>query len=531
MSGRREVWPETYRRLSNRDPSDLTPDELEVLADSAWLVCRLQESLDARQRAYAGYQVAQDDRSAVRTAWRLFWDNLYNGDKVVALGWLRRAHRHLVGVPESAEHGFVALAESELALNRGAGDQAHAHAVHAIEIGERHGTPSLVAFGLTLRGRALIAQGRLEDGCAALDEAMTLLLSGQLDVFFTGAVFCTVIAECSDIADMERAAEWTEAARAWCVSLPVVTPFHGICRIHRGEVLGLLGSWTEAEDEIRTAGEELTAFKPRSAAEALYALAEIQRRRGDLAGAEHSYLRAHELGRDPQPGLALVRLAQGQSTAASAALRTALADQSTSLGRRADLLAAQVSVALAAGDQECAREAADKLSSIAGALDRPAVIATAAFARGALQLASNDAEGAITDLHSALAIWRDLRLPYEEAQAHLLLGKAVQAMGDEEGARLETQAARAGFERLGARRDALRASAALARRPDQLAGLTAREAEVLRLVAAGMSNRQIGQALAISEYTVARHLQNLFVKLGVSSRAAAAAVAVGQQLT
>jgi ATP/maltotriose-dependent transcriptional regulator MalT len=358
---------------------------------------------------------------------------------------------------------------------------------------------------------------------------MTLLLSGQLDVFFTGAVYCTVIAECHDVADLERAAAWTDAARAWCASLPVVTPFHGICRIHRGEVLGLRGFWTEAEDEIRMAAEELAAFKPRSAAEALYALAEIERRRGDLVSAEHSLLQAHQLGRDPQPGLALVRLAQGQHAAASAALRTALAEQSMNLGRRAHLLAAQVSVAIATGEYEVARAAVHELSSIAGVLNRPAVVAMAALARGALRLADNDAEGAVGELRLASATWRELRLPYEEAETHLLLGKAVHAMGDEEGARLEIQTARAGFEQLGAHRDAHRATAVLTTRLDLPAGLTEREAEVLRLVAAGMRNRQIGLALGISEHTVARHLQNLYVKLGVSSRAAATAVAIAQQ--
>jgi ATP/maltotriose-dependent transcriptional regulator MalT len=153
------------------------------------------------------------------------------------------------------------------------------------------------------------------------------------------------------------------------------------------------------------------------------------------------------------------------------------------------------------------------------------------MARGEVQLAGNDAEGAMSDLRVGLAVWRALQLPYEEAQTHLLIGKAAQAMGDGEGAWLEIQTARVGFERLGARRDVHRAAAATPGRADRFAGLTARETEVLRLVAAGMSNRQIGQALAISEYTVARHLQNMFVKLGVSSRAAATAIAVSQQLT
>lgn len=202
-----------------------------------------QVRLAARQQAYAGYIEIHDDRSAARCAWRLFWDHLYNGDEVVALGWSRRARRHVVSIPEGSEHGYLALADSELALNRGSVADAEAHAAHAVEIGERHQQQSIVAFGLTLHGRALIAQGRIEQGCASMDEAMTLVLGGRLDVFFTGAVYCTVVAECRDVADMRRAAEWTDAAGVWCASLPVVTPYHGICRIHRGEVLGLRGAW------------------------------------------------------------------------------------------------------------------------------------------------------------------------------------------------------------------------------------------------------------------------------------------------
>jgi ATP/maltotriose-dependent transcriptional regulator MalT len=529
-SARPDAWLETYSRLNARDSTELTPEELETLADSAWLVCRLHQSLAARQQAYTGYLENHDDRSAARTSWRLFWDHHYNGDKVVALGWLRRAHRHLATIPEGAEHGYVALADSELALNRGSVGEAESLAVHAVEIGERNERHGIVAFGLTLHGRALIAGGRVDEGSASMDEAMALVLSGQLDVFFTGAVYCTVIAECRDVADMQRAAEWTDAARVWCASLPVVTPFHGICRIHRGEVLGLRGAWKEAESEIRTAGDELASFKPRSAADAFYALADIQRRRGDLAGAHLSFRRAHELGRSPYPGLALVRLAQGQPDVAVAALRAALADRSASRLRRADLLAAEVEAALAADDLTLARSAAEGLSALAEAFDRPAMNAMAALARGSVRLADNDAAGAMPELRAAASIWSDLQLPYEEAQARLLIGTAAKALGDEEGAGLETRAARAAFLRLGVRTNARRAIDATAARPDRLAGLTVRETEVLRLVATGQSNRQIGQALGISEYTVARHVQNIFVKLGVSSRAAATAAAVTHQL-
>jgi ATP/maltotriose-dependent transcriptional regulator MalT len=290
------------------------------------------------------------------------------------------------------------------------------------------------------------------------------------------------------------------------------------------------GAWTDAEHEIRAAGEELAAFKPRSAGEALYALAEIQRRRGDLAGAEHSFLRAHELGRDPQPGLSLVRLAQGEPEVAMAALHTACADRSVSRMRRAGLLAAEVEAALSASNLPVARTAAEDLTSIAEAFDRPAVDAMAANARGAVRLADNDAVGAIPELRTAAAIWTELELPYEAAHAHLLIGRAARAIADEEGARLEMRAARAAFERLGAHRDARQAAAAMGSRSDRLAGLTAREAEVLGLVAAGKSNREIGQVLAISEYTVARHVQNIFVTLGVSSRSLATVVAVAHQL-
>lgn len=245
-----------------------------------------------RQQAYAGYLEACENRPAARVAWRLSWEHLYGGETVVAMGWLRRARRHLTAVPEEAEHGFVALADAELALNRGSLDEAELCASNAIELGDRHGAQGIVALGLTLQGRILIAQGRHDEGCASLDEAMTLVLSGQLDDYFAGAVYCAVIAECREIADIRRGSEWTAAARAWCASLPATTASHGICRVHRGEILCLRGAWDEAEAEIRTAGDELAAFKPRSAAQAFAALGELCRRRGDFTGADEAFRRA-----------------------------------------------------------------------------------------------------------------------------------------------------------------------------------------------------------------------------------------------
>ena len=209
-----EAWMETYRLLTGSDAGSLVPGDLETLADVTWLLCRFDESTAARQRAYAGYLEGHMDGPAARSAWRLFWEHLYSGEMAVALGWLRRARRHLAGIPEAAEHGLVTLADSELALNRGSLDEAVTWALRAVEIGVRHDSHGVVALGLTLHGRALIAQGRLDEGCSSLDEAMALVLSGQLDAYFSGAVYCAVIAECRDVADMRRASEWTDAARA-----------------------------------------------------------------------------------------------------------------------------------------------------------------------------------------------------------------------------------------------------------------------------------------------------------------------------
>ncbi len=524
------AWVVTYERLTRLDPVELGAAELESLADAAWLLCRLAESTAARRQAYGRYLEAGDYGPAARAAWRLFWEHLYAGEKVVATGWLRRARRHLAVIPDAVEHGFLALADAELALNRDELDEAAESALRAVDIGDRHGMQGVVALGLTLQGRIRIAQGNQGEGLASLDEAMTLVLSGQLDDYYAGAVYCAVIAECREIADIRRGSEWTDAARAWCASLPATTPFHGICRIHRGEILCLRGFWDEAESELRAAGGELAMFKPRSAGEAFYALGELHRRRGEIAAAEDAFLQAHKLGRDPQPGLALVRLAQGRASSALSALRAALADTAGAPMERARLLAAYVEASLDGGEINLAADAADELGSIASAFDHPAVRASAAVARGSVYLAKGDPGGAIAELRTACGIWRDLGLPYEEAHARLLIGAATRALGDGEGAVREIEAASRMFATLGARADVHRVTALL--NPSALpARLTNRELDVLRLVASGSTNRDIAAQLVISEHTVGRHLQNIFTKLGVSSRAAATAFAVGHRLT
>jgi DNA-binding CsgD family transcriptional regulator len=520
---RRESWAEAYEELRVLDPAGMEPRDLEALADAAWWLSRSDASIAARQRAYAGYVAAGEDLRAAWCAGRLCMEHFFRAEAALAAGWLMRAQRLLRDQPERVQHGYLAAVESILAQARGETGEAVAGAERATGIGVRFGDPDLVAMGIHLHGLGLIDDGRVAEGMALLDEAMTSAVAGELGTFFTGVVYCDVIAACLAVSDVGRLGEWTEAARQWCDSLPADAPFPAICRVNRAEAATLRGAWPEAEAEATRATREVR-FNPRVAARAFYETGEIRRRVGNLAGAEEAFTRAHELGLQPQPGLALLRLAQGKPDAALQALGVALADEPAARPRRARLLAAVVEVALAAGDLDAAGQASRELDEIAGRLATPALVAAAATAGGALRLAEGDLPGALERLRAACATWQELRLPYETAQARMRYGTALRCAGDEEDALLELRAALAAFERLGAAGDAGR-TAALLGGEALPRGLTAREAEVLRLVAAGKTNREVAAALVISEHTVARHVQNIFAKLDVSSRSAATAFA------
>jgi ATP/maltotriose-dependent transcriptional regulator MalT len=522
-------WLELYQEHVARDPAGLNAGDLEALAEAAWWLCRTGESIAARHRAHAAYRRAGDDRGAARTAARLFHDHFYRGERAVAVGWLRRGFRHVGEDPGCVERGWLECAQAELHLHQGPLDLAVDHAAVAVATARVHDDADLAAIGMQLQGRALVARGGVEEGLALLDEAMTFVLAGELAPLYTGWVYCSAILACRDLADLRRAGEWTEAARRWCRELPATTPYsQGLCRIYRGEVLALRGEWAEAEAELRLAHDELLSHKPGGAAEASYGVGEVLRRRGDLAAAERAFVAAQRLGWDPQPGLALLRLAQGRVAAAAAALRPALVSPPTvDRFAQARLLAAQVDVSIAAGALDPAREAARQLASLEETLASPVISATVATAAGALRLAEGDPAAALERLRHALRGWRDLGLPYEEARARLFAGAALRMLGDTEGGRVEIEGARAGFERIGAAADARQATALLhGGQPRPGRPLTDREVEVLRLVASGMGNRDIAGALHLSEHTVARHLQNVFAKLGVSSRAAAISRAI-----
>jgi DNA-binding NarL/FixJ family response regulator len=531
LAATRTAWVDVYDELHDREFSELAPEELEALADAAWWTSRLDEAIAARQKAYAGYAAAGNGRRAAYSAWFLFWDHVFRGEEAVASGWLRRAERHLGSEPECVEHGYLAFAHGELALSSGKIDDSLAAAEQIIAVGQRVGSADLVALGIECRGRARITQGRIAEGVADLDEAMCSVIAGELSLLLTGWIYCHVLVACWELADLRRAGEWTDAALRWCENLPSAeAPFRGLCRIHRVEIAILRGAWATADAEVRRTCDELLSYEPHCAGMAFNAAGEVRRRMGDLAGAEDAFARAHELGYEPQPGLALVQLARGRTEAAAAALRLALATGARAGFPRARLLAAQVEVALAADDLEAAAAAVGELESLAERLDTLAVEAAAAGAAGAVRLALGDAAEAVLSLRRAVTTWQSLGAPYEVALARVLLAKAARLAGDEQGAQLELEVAHSVFQRLGASADARRTERLLGGATAVPGGLTAREVEVLRHVARGKTNREIAAELVISEHTVARHLNNIFAKLDVATRAAATAYAFTHNL-
>lgn len=522
-------WSEAYQLLQQADSERLTPRDLALFADAAWWCCRVDEEIVLRRRAFAGFTAAGRPEQAAYAAWLLSVRHALRGQAPAASGWLKRAQHQLAGLPECVEHGYLACGEAEQALSDGRPTDAEEQAARAAAIGRRFGDADLVAIGLCWRGLCRLNQGDFEGGSGFLDEAMTSVATGELNPLFTGWVYCFAIGICMGVADLDRAGSWTRQAWEWASSLPEPTPYRGLCRVRQIEIMSLRGELKAAGAEAHRACEEMLAFEPNLAGEAFYVAGEILRRRGDLPAAEEAYREARELGHDPQPGLALLRLAQGRGGAASAALRAA--DQQQPPFRRVALLAAEVEVALAECDLGRARTACRTLEEVVGVVPSDALRATAATCRGRIFLAESAAKAALDELRPALKTWRTLDLACEAAETRALIGMAMHRLGDREGAELELRSAQQSFERLGAVADAQRIQGLLTAPNPTPGRLTDRECEVLRLVATGSTNRQIATALAVSEHTVARHLSNIFTKLDVTTRTAAAAFAHEHSLT
>jgi DNA-binding CsgD family transcriptional regulator len=383
-------------------------------------------------------------------------------------------------------------------------------------LGGRFGDESLVALGAYYEGRALVKQARVREGLAMLDEAMLAALSDALKPIWTGVIYCGLLEACHELVDLRRAQEWTEAMSRWCAPLPPASLYPGICRVHQVEILDLRGAWEDAEAAASAACQDLVGIDVFAVADGHYAIGELLRRRGDAA-AEEAYLRAHEAGRDPQPGLALLRLAQGRMDAASASIDAALVACVGGRLERVRLLAAQVDIALAAGDVGLADSAAAEVAEIAAEFESDGLRAVSNRCRGAVSLAQGKPVLALGSLRLAFATWQELDVPYEVARTRALLAHAYRLLGDDDAAARECAAARRVFARLRADPD-LRALDASDAPPG---GLTRREVEVLRLIASGQSNREVAGTLVISEKTAARHVANIYAKLGISSRSAA----------
>jgi len=521
----RHAWSDAYTRLSDADrEAPLEPEDLELCAAAASMIGKDDESAELLARAHQVFLARGRCEEAARCAFWIGFGLLNRGEMAPASGWLTRARRVLDEAGcSSIVHGYLLLPD---ALRVSGTNPAAAYDVfdEAGQIADRLHDRALSALACHGRGRALVRLGRVEEGVALLDEAMAAVTAGDVSPLIVGVIYCSVIDACQEIFDLRRAHEWTGAFTDWCASQQALVPYRSECLVRRAEILQMHGAWPDAIAEAERACERVLPSAQSAVGAALYQRAELHRLRGEFADAEETYRRAAQAGRSVQPGMAQLRLAQGQTDAAATAIRTAL-EQSSERRRRSRLLGPYVEIMLAAHDIAAARAAADELSEIAAALNAPYLHAVASHADGAVLLAEGDARSALAALRSAWTAWKELEAPYEAARTRVLVGIACRQLGDAESAGVELEAAHKVFEGLGAAPDAARLDELSRRQPPAVGGLSGRELEVLRLVAAGLTNRAIAEKLFISEKTVARHLSNIFTKLDLSSRSAATAYA------
>ncbi len=524
---RQRAWESAWHALSLADREEpLVAADLELLALAAYLTGRDQEYLAALGRAHQGHADAGDRAQAARCAFWLGLRLAMRGETGRATGWLGRAQRMVDGEEPTSLDGYLLLPVAEGQFQSGS-DDALDTSTRIAAIGERFGDRDLVACGRHLEGRVHLRDGRVAEGLAILDEVMVGAVGGELSPLVTGLIYCSVIDACQQVHALGRAREWTAALATWCDQQPEMLAFSGVCLVHRAEMRELGGDWPGAIEEARVARDRCQASSRPSAGAALYLQGEVHRQRGELAAAEEAYRHASDLGCEPQPGLALLRLAQGGGDAAAAAIRRALAAATDPL-RQTRLLPAYVEIMLAAGELEDARGGSAELDALAQRFDTDALRAMAEYAGGSVDLAAGDPQAALARLRRAWEVWDQLEVPYEAARARVLVGEACRALGDEDSGRLEIDAARRTFEQLGAAPDLARTAAGSKSAAPR--GLTARELEVLRLVAAGKTNKAIAAELFVSEKTVDRHVSNILGKLDVTSRTAAAAFAYEHKL-
>lgn len=524
----RQAWGEAYAYLSEADrDAPLDPGDLESLAVAARLLGREAEAEPLLERAHHGFLGGGDIQQAVRCAFWLTMLLFQRGAMAPAAGWMARAQRLLEESRlECVEQGYMLLPQALRALAEGDAAGAYAAFQQSSKIAERFDDADLLALTRVGRGQGLIQLGEIHEASALFDEAMAAVTAGDISPVVVGIVFCGIIDACIQIFDVGRAQQWTVALSTWCDSQPEMVLYRGQCLVYRAEIMQLRGSWDDALEQARLACERLSSpLRVPEAGEAFYRLGELLRMRGEFPQAEDAYRQASKLGREPQPGLAQLRLAEGKRNIALTAIQRVVGE-TRERSARCKALAAGIEIMLAVGDIPSARAAANELAGAGADFDSLWLDGLTEHALGAVLLAEGDPQGALEFLRRAEKTWQELETPYEAARERVLIALACRQLGDEDSAEIEFDAARWAFGELGAAPDIARVDALALKAPGKAPGsLTLRETQVLRSVAAGKTNRAIAETLFISEKTVDRHVSNVFAKLGVSSRAAATAFA------
>jgi DNA-binding NarL/FixJ family response regulator len=526
----RHDWLSAYEGLSEAGPDSLSAPDFVRLATVAFLLGHNNDCVQAMQRAHRLHLDAGDLVAAARCGLWLAMVLELAGEPAVAGGWVSRSESLLDRVDEDVvERGYLLIDRMYGHVFSGRMDEALPLADEAEGYGRRFADPDLSALAVSSVGRILMHTGRVPEGLARLDESMTGIVAGEVGPLVAGAVYCSMIEACQEVADFDRAAEWTTVLTRWCEDQPGLVPFTGQCAVHRGQIMRLRGAYDAALDEYDRALVRYDLAGATAAVGLVWAeRGEVLRIRGDLTGAEAAFEQAVAHGHEPQPGLALLWLAQGRAPAATAVVERLLSEAVADPVARARLLPAAAEILLATGAVDRAAETAEDLAVLAADFRCPGLRAAADHALGSALLAGGDLAEAVPHLRRAARLWARMEAPLETARARAALGQTFRGLGDEASAVAELTAARRILAGIGAHSAEGEVAALIA--PAVPAGLTAREVEVLRLVAAGRSNPEIASDLVLSEKTVARHLSNIFAKLDVRSRTAAAAFAYEHHL-
>lgn len=513
----RRDWATARERFrAAREPAAA---DLAGLATACWWLGLIDEFVVVTEEVHQRRRQAGELAGAAMAALEIGFSEVVRGRQDVGAGWLARARRLLEEVPEAAEHGYLLALDADWATQAGDLERAGQLVERLLTLADRHGDPTLQAQGLFAAGVLALRRGAVDEAMRCLDEAMLPVRSGRVLPEWAGNLYCRMMQLCYELGDLPRAQRWTELTDRWWRGYAPAVLFRGICRVHRVQLLQVHGEWARAEQEARRATSELAGLDVVVVAEAEYRLGELHRLRGDLDAAEAAYRRAHVHGRDPLPGMALLHLCRGRAAVAVSILDAALAATEPPLAR-APLLAARVDVALAVEDAGAATRAAEELSAIGQQHRSPGWGAEARRCEGAVLVAAGRYAEAVPVLREARACWQQMAAPYEVARIRLDLAQSLDALGDHETAARERDLAAELLEQVGARRDLARLNAG--RRGRGAPGsLSARELEVVAAVAAGGTNREAAEQLHISERTVARHLANVYLKTGVSSRTGA----------